>query len=220
MPNRMLSALRVGARLLRHPFEGGRWIQHRKASCLRLGLPWISFGAIDALEQSLGRDIRAFEFGSGGSTIFLAERCRSLTSVEHDPEWADATSAELARRAIENVTLVRAPVPAVRYEQISGRWTAACDADEFARSGYLAAYEGRYDIVFIDGAEDFGLARKWRSMCFRRVEPDMAPGGMIVLDDSWAYPDILANNNAARMLDFEGFGPSRNGITSTAVFWY
>jgi len=220
MPNKMLSALRIGARLLSHPSEGGRWLQHRHASCLRLGLPWISFGAIDALAQSVHRDMTAFEFGSGGSTIFLAERCRSLTSVEHDPRWAEATSAELASRRLENVTLVQAPVPPFRYERISGRWTAVCDPDEFARSDYLGAFDGRYDIVFIDGVDDFGLAQTWRSMCFRRVEPTMRGGGIIVLDDAWAYGDILSDNHAIRTREFKGFGPARTGVTSTALFRY
>jgi predicted O-methyltransferase YrrM len=211
---------RVGVHLLTHPQTAPRWLRLRKASCLQTGIPWISFGAIDALERSLHPNMTAFEFGSGGSTVFLAERCASLTSVEHDGKWADATAAEIKRRGLANATLVRAAVPNIGYEEISGQWVAVCDPDAFKQSDYFAAFSGRYDLVFIDGADDFSLSPGWRSICFRRVEPTMSSGGIIVLDDVWAYPDVLSDNVAKHVEVFEGLGPSRNGPTSTAIFHY
>lgn len=62
----------------------------------RLDLPWWAFGAIDHVDAILrrrGRDMVAFEYGSGASTVWLARRCRAVYSVEHESEWAERTRA-------------------------------------------------------------------------------------------------------------------------------
>lgn len=54
---------------------------------LEIGYPWLSFGAIIALESIVNKDYKVLEFGSGGSTVFWAEKCKSVKSFETDPEW-------------------------------------------------------------------------------------------------------------------------------------
>lgn len=43
--------------------------------------PWLSPGAIAWLEQNLRPHMRGFEWGSGRSTLWLARRLTSLTSI-------------------------------------------------------------------------------------------------------------------------------------------
>lgn len=54
---------------------------------LEIGYPWLTFGAIIALESVINKNFKVLEFGSGGSTVFWAERCKSVKSFETNPEW-------------------------------------------------------------------------------------------------------------------------------------
>jgi hypothetical protein len=53
------------------------------------GYPWLPYGAVIELENILKPEFNVLEFGSGGSTIFLANRCARVTSLETDPVWAE-----------------------------------------------------------------------------------------------------------------------------------
>ena len=47
-------------------------------------MPWWSFSAIDFMSKQCRADQDVFEFGSGGSTLFFAKRCKTVTAVEDD----------------------------------------------------------------------------------------------------------------------------------------
>ena len=55
-----------------------------KRSPLNLAMPWWSFSAIDFMSKQCRADQDVFEFGSGGSTLFFAKRCKTVTAVEDD----------------------------------------------------------------------------------------------------------------------------------------
>ena len=70
-------------------------------------LPWITFPAIEYLAQLDLREKALFEWGSGESTLFFAERCKSVISVDHDPHYYAlykdrAPNAEVYLRDISN----------------------------------------------------------------------------------------------------------------------
>src|SRR5207248_5255473 len=67
-----------------------------------LELPWFSYAAIDFLKSYLRNEMQVFEFGSGGSTLFFAQYCKSVASVEDNAHWCEIVAAKLARRGIEN----------------------------------------------------------------------------------------------------------------------
>ena len=56
----------------------------------RLGVPWWTFDSADRIAAflRLRPDARIFEWGSGASTLWLAERAGSVHSVEHHAGWA------------------------------------------------------------------------------------------------------------------------------------
>jgi len=74
-----------------------------------------------------GNALKVLEFGSGASSLYLAERVGHITTVEHHPEWAAAVSEQ----APANLTLVQHDLP---YNSV---------AEGFA--------EGEFDIIIIDG---------------------------------------------------------------------
>lgn len=49
-------------------------------------VPWLTQEARRFLESFIRPESLVLEFGAGGSTIWLSQRCRVIT-VEHDPTW-------------------------------------------------------------------------------------------------------------------------------------
>ena len=194
--------------LLQHPGNVPRYIAHnlitRKAP-VELELPWFAYAAIDFLNTYLDREMRAFEFGSGGSTLFFAQYCKSVTGVEDNAHWREIVAARLARRGVRNVDLRHVPVAFITEEA-------------FAASDYLQAVrQSVFDVIVVDGSE---WTDNVRPICFRAAEGQIKPGGMIVVDDSWRYRQLRQMNRAQRFEIFESVGPARFGVTSTDVYFY
>src|SRR5690348_4410793 len=65
-------------------------------------IPWITYPAIRFLAGRVEPHFRVFEFGSGLSTLWWAQRVAHVVSVEHDPAWHRSVS----KRAPANVRLL------------------------------------------------------------------------------------------------------------------
>ncbi|MCF8319314.1 MAG: FkbM family methyltransferase, partial [Sphingobacteriaceae bacterium] len=52
-----------------------------------LPLPWVTYSYIDFIKNRITTEHQIFEFGSGNSTLFYAERAKHVVSVEHNKEW-------------------------------------------------------------------------------------------------------------------------------------
>ena len=50
-------------------------------------VPWYTWPAVEYLEQLDFSGRKVFEYGSGNSTLWWAERVREVISCEHDPVW-------------------------------------------------------------------------------------------------------------------------------------
>ena len=100
--------LKVFSQLVGNPSHLLPYLRHSLTtkSPLDLELPWWSLGAIRAIEEHLGQDHQVFEWGSGGSTLFLANRCQEVTTVEQNPEWLDKVGNALRKRKLANTTLL------------------------------------------------------------------------------------------------------------------
>lgn len=197
---------------LRHPRDIPRYLRYHKwrgKMPVEAGLPWWSFGAIDFVKTRLGRNVRVFEFGSGGSTIFFAESCHSVECVENDPVWLKIVGERIKAIGANNVSIRTAALEFTR-------------AEEILQSAFLGALNAPYDIIVVD-SQDFGglgAGALVRPACFERAERHVNPGGLIIVDDSWRFTEFRTANRAREVHVFEGFGPCRLGVTSTDVFVY
>src|SRR6266404_4556441 len=164
---------KLAGHLVQHPGNVPRYIAHNLISRkppVELELPWFSYGAIDFLEKFLRKEMQVFEFGSGGSTLFFAQRTKSVTAVEDNANWCELVSQKLAARRIDNVDLRHVPV-------------AFTADDAFASSEYLKAVrQSTFNVIIVDGTE---WTMNSRPICFRAAENQIAPAGIIVVDDSW-----------------------------------
>jgi len=172
---------------------------------LELGIPWWSFGAVDAVANFIKSDMEVFEFGSGGSSIFLAERAKRVTCVEDSENWTELVRRQADRRGLQNLQVLTRPFDFQK-------------AEKFGESSYLAALgEAFYNIIVVDGQEE---SAQVRPECFWRGERHIKPGGLIVLDDSWRYPQVKGKNRAKYWKDHKGVSCCRRGVTSTCLFYY
>ena len=199
---------RVLSDLVTHPQYISRCLSHNVLNSktpLDLELPWFSYAAIDFLEQFVQPHMTVFEYGSGGSTLFFARRARSVLSIEDNEKWYELVSSRLEEKGLANASLRLWPFD---FKTAAG----------FEQSDYLLALpDERFDIIVVDGTEEWTLIRP---VCFRKAEAHVKKGGIIVVDDSWRYPELRENNRAKDVQIFESVGPCRPGVTSTDIFFY
>jgi SAM-dependent methyltransferase len=199
---------RVLTNLISHPQYISRCVAHNLVNGktpLDLELPWFSYAAIDFLKGFLGPHMKVAEYGSGGSTLFFARRVRSVFSIEDNPHWFERVSQRLEQDGFNNVTIKLLPFD---FKNPIG----------FEHSSYLHALpEGPFDVIVIDGSEEWSQVRP---ICLAKAQARINKGGIIVVDDSWRYPDLRKNHQARSFKTFQSVGPCRPGVTSTDVFFY
>src|SRR3954468_23735851 len=131
---------RVVSNLVVHPNYIPRTFRHNVVngvSPLDLEVPWFSYAANDYLSQWLKPEMTAFEFGSGGSTLFLAKHVKSVRSVEDNPKWYELVSKRLQEKHISNAT--------IEFHQFDFK-----NPIGFEHSDYLNSLNQEYDVIFID----------------------------------------------------------------------
>lgn len=148
--------------------------------------PWIAFAAIDFLKRILAEDMRVFEYGSGGSTLFFARRVKEVISVEHDKGWSEKVILVMEQRGYKNWQCrIIEPTPSAL--PISGD---ASDPDAYISSGKefgnrsfkdyvtsIDSYPDRYfDIILIDG--------RARPSCFKHSLRKIKYNGWIIWDNT------------------------------------
>ena len=154
---------------------GSQFAIYDAAQLARMDVPWWTFSAIAQVERWIagrGGDVRAFEYGAGASTAWLARRCRQVVSAEHDAGFLRAMAPLLA---LDNVELrLVEPRRGVASPQVrSGRrGYADCDFSDYVD----AIGAERYDLIVVDG--------RARVACFERARRQLARGGLIVFDNS------------------------------------
>lgn len=196
--------------LVASPRDLPGWLSHLPAWGRRpadLELPWWSYGAIRHLERYLRAEHRVFEYGSGGSSFFVARRAASVLSVENDPAWHQLVAGLAKQRGVANLVCELHP--------LADDELATFQASSFCRR----IVSDRWDVVVIDchcgfQADRYGVIRP---AAFAAALPQVKTGGLVIVDDSWMYPELLASREGWEVRDYVGTGPCRYGVTSTAV---
>jgi hypothetical protein len=126
--------------------------------------PWISQKAIRYLDEHLRTNMKVWEWGSGHSTAWLAERVGSLVSIEHHAGWSRMVSNRLQMRGLSNAQC--------RYVSETA---AGTQAPAYVQA-IADAPDASFDLIFIDGEH--------RMLCVGAGLPKLRPGGILLIDNT------------------------------------
>lgn len=157
-------------------------------------VPWYTYPAIDFLLGRVQPSMRVFEYGSGQSTHWWAQRVQSVHAVEDDSSWFERVSSRLP----SNVDL--------RLADASG--------GDYAHS--ISKRGDVFDVVVIDGSA--------RNDCASACVPFLAPDGVIIWDNSDAIHLFgegleFLENKGFRRIDFNGLTPLNMDPSATSVLY-
>lgn len=167
------------------------FLENKPVDCYGAPTPWITYPAFEFLSQFDYAECNIFEFGAGNSTLFWAGRARNVLSVETSKEWFETLSKEKP----SNVQLFHVE-----------------DAEEFARS--ILKTDSAFDVIIIDSL-------KHRYGATLNAIKKLAPGGIVIFDNSDWYPNscCLLRNAGLFQIDFHGFGPVNGYTWTTSIFF-
>jgi len=198
--------------------------QTRRVPPLIDRVPWLTFGAIHFLEDFVRRDMRVFEYGSGVSTLFFALRGATVVSIEHDVAWSQQVRRDAAALGLTSATVLEVEP----LDDTGTSSTEAADPRSYISSNsefngktfraYAAAIDkfadGEFHIILIDG--------RARPSCFSHALPKLAPGGIMILDNSerehYGYIQRQLNALGWKRHEFAGGGPFNRQFWKTTAW--
>jgi hypothetical protein len=94
--------------------------------------------------------------------------------------------------------------------------------DNFEQSPYLHNLRKGHDLIVVDGQDNYHFEQKLsaRTLCFRQAQEFISPSGIILVDDSWRYPEIRRTSRCKKLVIHESAGPCRRGVTSTDIHYF
>ena len=156
--------------------------------------PWLTKEAINFLEQVIKcrPDLKILEFGSGGSTIWFAQRTQFLVSIEHNPQWYEKVKKEVLELGFKLVDL----------RLIEHDYYNVCD--EFP--------DQYFDFILVDG--------RHRKKCISKGIRILKSGGILMLDDAqraWyqSINNLLIGWESHKTQEEDSNPNSNTGITQT-----
>lgn len=183
---------------------------HQLEDMIALDVPWWTYDAIDVIESHIknhSHPLRVFEYGSGASTVWLAKRCGTVRSLEHDAGWF--THLQQMLQPYQNVELhLKTPIPGIDEAQYQSPKAKHVSFRDYVTQ--IRSWDQVYDLIVIDG--------RCRSACLQEVMPFLAPGGIIVLDNSdrTRYQHAI-QQSGYKVKRFPGWVPGSPVKSETAI---
>ena len=182
-------------------------------------IPWINFKAITWLESYLKPGMSVFEYGSGGSTVFIAGRVKSLVSVEHDRAWYIRIKELLAAERVSNAEpllfepekIATQPMTSYGCDSYASTVLPGLSFEKYVKS--IEAYPDKsFDLVFIDG--------RARASCIKHAIKKVRDAGYIMVDNSerQIYNEAFVLLADYKRQNFIGFGPGSTDLCRTSIW--
>src|SRR5690606_18591135 len=157
-------------------------------------IPWFTYSFIDFLAVRLTNSQSIFEYGSGNSTRYFAERVKNITSLEHDKMWYE----QGRKNKPQNTELIY------------------CELDE--NGNYCRGAKNtkqKFNIIIVDGRDSVNC-------CIQSID-SLSDDGVLILDDSERAQynegrDALINNGF-KEISFSGISPGLFYRKETSVFY-
>lgn len=181
-------------------------------------IPWITFTALEWLNNNIKPEMRVFEYGSGGSTLYFVKKVKEVVTVEHDNDWAIRIKNILAKSSFKNYKILLKEPRKISNESrnpndpnsyLSGNCIYSglsfdkyvCTIDQFP--------DEYFDIILIDG--------RARHSSLRHSIKKVKPNGSMILDNSerQRYSNSISNLNLIKWKRIDFFGPGPYNL----YFW-
>jgi len=157
-------------------------------------VPWYTYPAIEHLDQLDFSGKNVFEYGAGNSTLWWANRAKSVTSVEIREPWYDQ---------------IKATMPGNCHLMLE------TDPDKYIES--IKKIPDGFDVIVVDG-----YARKGgRLRCSAMALESLRPNGLIILDNADWLPMSAQYLRNAGLLEVNmcGFSPLNSYAGVTALYF-
>jgi hypothetical protein len=157
-------------------------------------IAWYTYPAIEYLNNLDFSQKSIFEFGSGNSSKYWAERAKDVTSIEHDKQWYEKVKLNLR----DNQTL--------QYQE---------DNQNYENS--ILELNKKFDIVIIDGIR----REECSKVIEQHLNHESDEGFIVILDNSDWYKETSKYFREELNLieiDFHGFGPINSYTWTTSIF--
>jgi hypothetical protein len=157
-------------------------------------LPWTTYSFIDFIGERLNDKMKMFEYGSGYSTLYFANKVGQLVSIEHNIKWFET---------IKKIIPSNVKLTLKSEETVKSYVQSINDSNE------------NYDIIFIDSL--------FRSECCQIAVDHLSDKGIIILDDSerneYQSGIISLIDTGFKKIDFWGISPGYLYRKSTSIFY-
>jgi len=152
-------------------------------------IPWLTYPAIEYINQYNLKEMSVFEFGSGNSSRFWAKKAKKVISIENDIKW---------------FTYVK--------NYISGNQDIYLKTDKISYVNMLQELGLKYDIIIVDGEWRSACVEK-------AVDYLEEGGMIIIDNSDWyPESNNLLRSKGFFQIDFNGFGPINNICWTTSIF--
>lgn len=139
-------------------------------------VPWYTWDCVHWLEEWLQPWMAVWEWGSGSSTLFFAQRVAEVWSVEHDPACAEKLQGYLEEFGLaEKTHLLTVPPEGGWLPDFESRDDAYLNTHNFRNYAQAIQAHGVFDLVAVDG--------RARNACLHEGWPHVKKGGAILLDN-------------------------------------
>lgn len=139
--------------------------------------PWVNDETKKWLDEHVKKGNIVFEYGSGGSTLYFADRATKVFSVEHKINWYMRLRKKTREMGLHNCEIYFAEAAMGSRDGFMSTEGSLSGVNFKEYVEKIFAFPDRYfDIVFVDG--------RARSACIKASLPKVKNGGYIVLDNS------------------------------------
>jgi hypothetical protein len=181
-----------------------RWLRELNATTMDLRKPWWPFAVIDYVESALPPNARVFEFGGGGSSLWLADHGAHITTVEQDSDWGRQLRDALPEQQAEVLVIPPSTTGQIASSAHTGFF------DDYVSA--IDSYPEDFDLVIVDG--------RARVDCALRAGPKVKRGGLLLLDDSNRprYARAVREFESWPSRSVTGFKPG-SSVPETTTIW-
>ena len=151
-------------------------------------MPWFTYPAIEALKTWNLSQKTVLEYGSGYSTLFWANRVKSVVSIEHNPDW---------------------------YHKVSNMIPENVDIRLRALETY-PEIDGQFDIIVIDGYAQARMRYRCANASLQYLKPNGMV--ILDNSDWLPATCLFLRQAGLIQMDFSGFVPGNSHTQTTSIF--